>query len=299
MVEIVIVGGGPAGLSAALVAGRSRRETLLCDTGQGRNLVSAASHSFFTQDGTPPASLREIGLQQLEEYPSVTVRSAGVDAIERTGATFRLQLSDGTAVETKIVILATGVEDDLPPIEGLRGLWGRKAFPCPYCDGWEVRDRPLAVLANDQLAAPYVRMIHHWSQDLVWVTNGEPVLDETVRDQIASLGIPIIDNRIVAMRETASGISIEFDGHEPVERHAIFLRSRVRPRNELAVSLGCEIGENPMNPGLIIVDQGGRTTVPGVYAAGDVSGTMPPQIAYAVASGLLAASTANHELILG
>src|SRR5690606_34029485 len=147
MLDVMIVGGGPAGLAAAQTLGRVRRETLLIDAREPRNAASPAMHNFLSRDGTPPAELRAIARAELEAYPSVQVREGVVSGIRRSaGGGFGIVLGAGGAVRARRVLLATGVVDELPPIEGLAALWGRAVLHCPYCHGWEVRDAPLAVL---------------------------------------------------------------------------------------------------------------------------------------------------------
>ncbi len=140
MYDAIVVGGGPAGLSAALLLGRSRRSVLVCDGGEARNAASHASHSFLTRDGTPPLELRRIGREQLSTYPAVQLTTAVVVDARAEDGHFVAVLDDGQRVETRTLVLATGVRDELPAIDGLAALWGRGVFHCPYCDGWEVRD---------------------------------------------------------------------------------------------------------------------------------------------------------------
>jgi thioredoxin reductase len=150
MLDVVIAGAGPAGLNAALMLGRARRNVLLCDTGQPRNATVQAMHGLLSRDGTDPAALRRTAREQLQAYPTVRVRDLAIQAVTRDGEGFTVSLADGSSEQARRLLLATGVADQLPPIPGLAQLWGRGVFNCPYCDGFEVRDQPLAVLASDQ-----------------------------------------------------------------------------------------------------------------------------------------------------
>jgi thioredoxin reductase len=281
MYDAIVVGGGPAGLSAALLLGRSRRTVLVCDTGEARNAASHASHSFLTRAGTPPLEFRRLGREQLATYPGVELTSSTVVDACAEDDHFVTIHADGRRVAARKLVLATGVRDELPAIEGLEALWGRSVFHCPYCDGWEVRDQPLAVYPNTDdpaLVMQAALLIRQWSRDLILLTNGPAPLDDESRSRLALFGITL------ASVDTLS-------------RRAIFVRPRQAPRNELAVRLGCELSDDPPFPGLIRVDASGQTTVQGVYAAGDVV-TPIQQVATAVSSGAVAGAMVNLAMVM-
>ncbi len=194
--DVVVVGGGSAGLSAALVLGRSRRRTLVLDAGEPRNAPSSGVHGFFTRDGILLKELLDIGREQLEPYPSVEVRSARVTGASGENGDFEVVLDGGTVTRARKLLLATGVVDELPDKPGFEELWGRSVYHCPYCHGWEVRDRPLAVLSSDERAAERAAFIRNWSRDLVLLTDGPANLNEEGRRTLRALGIPVREEKI-------------------------------------------------------------------------------------------------------
>lgn len=300
MFDSVIVGGGPAGLSAALLLGRSRRDVLVLDSGEYRNAPSPASHSFLTRDGIPPAELRRIAREQLAAYPGVRIDNGhAVSASGRAGA-FTLELEGGKTIEARTVVFANGVRDELPSLEGLPAIWGRSAFHCPYCDGWENRDRALAFYAPGE-SAPMLAMhlgplLRNLTADLVMLTNGPSALGAPERARLADLGVAI-DERPIARLISQDGQlqAVEMTDSSRVERAALFIAPTPRPNSALAASLGCELTTEPPIPRLLRVDMMGQTTVPGVYAAGDIITPMS-QIATAVATGAAAGAAVNMFL---
>ena len=217
--DAVVVGAGTAGLSAALVLGRSRRRVLVLDGGEPRNAPSSGVHYFLTRDGTPPDELLRIGREQLEPYSSVEVRRARATKAAGSDGDFLVTLEDGITVGARKILLATGVHDELPERPGFRELWGRGIFHCPYCHGWEVRDRPLAVLNSGEDAGEQAAMIHNWSRDLILLTDGPATLDDEAREKLGVLGIPI--NETPISRVEGGGL-----GCSPPSR----LRGRLRGR---------------------------------------------------------------------
>jgi thioredoxin reductase len=163
--DAIILGGGPAGLSAALILGRCRRRVILCDTGRPRNAASRALHGFLTRDGIEPAEFLRIGRRQLARYGTVLVRRQAVDA-RRTDGGFEVDLAGGGRLVARTLLIATGVADRLPPIEGLRALYGRAVFHCPYCDGWEVENRPLAVYGRGRSGMGLALALRTWSRQV-------------------------------------------------------------------------------------------------------------------------------------
>jgi thioredoxin reductase len=297
MIDTVVIGGGPAGLSAALLLGRSRRSVLMLDDDQARNLVSHASHSFLTRDGTPPHELRRIGREQLATYPSVTVRADRAADVAATDGGFLVSVDDGESVKSRTIVIATGVRDLLPTIDGLDAIWGTSAFSCPYCDGWEVRDQPLGVIASGEAARHLVPLVRQWSRDLVLLTDGPADLGPDDRALLAALDVPIHEAPIARLEQRGGALEqVVLASGEALPRSALFVRTTSLPRTDLAVKLGCELVDLGPIAGLIKVDESGQTTVPGVYAAGDVTAQMP-QIAFAVAAGTRVGTMINAALV--
>lgn len=298
--DAVVVGGGSAGLSAALMLGRARRRTLVLDGGEPRNAPASGVHYFFTRDGTPPDDLLRIGREQLEPYSGVEVRRAGATGASGSDGDFLVTLEDGSTVGTRKILLATGVYDELPERPGFREFWGRGIYHCPYCHGWEVRDRPLAVLNSGEDAAEQAAMIRNWSRDLILLTDGPAALEDRARETLGALGIPIIEKPISRLEgDRGSGVleRILFEDGTEVLREGLFYKPPQRQRSDLAEVLGCEFQTEGPLPTLIKNDPMTKeTTVPGVHVAGD-AGTMLQGAIMAAASGASAAAIINHALV--
>ena len=298
--DVVVVGAGYSGLSAALMLGRARRRVLVLDGGEPRNAPSSGVHYFLTRDGTPPGELLRIGREQLEPYSGVEVRRTMAAGADGSDGDFRVTLEDGSTVGVRKILLATGVHDELPERPGFRELWGRGIFHCPYCHGWEVRDRPLAVLNSGEDAADQAAMIHNWSSDLILLTDGSAPLDDEAREKVGFLGIPIIETPISYLEgDGDSGVlhRIVFEDGTEIPREALFYRPPQRQRSDLAEALGCEFDTEGPLPTVIKNDPTTReTTVPGVHVAGD-AGTMLQGAIMAAASGATAAAMINHALV--
>jgi thioredoxin reductase len=291
--DAVIVGAGSAGLSAALALGRARRKVLLLNGGEPRNAPTDASHNFFTRDGTPPSELLKIGVEQLEPY-GTEIQSHNAERIKKTKDTFELMLDNSQRVITRKIILATGVVDVLPDIPGFRELWGKHIHHCPYCHGWEVRDRPLAVYAQGELGYHFAIMIRHWSQDLVVCSDGDAKFSNEQREHLKQLNLQLIETPLERL-ETSDGELKEIilrDGSK-LQREHIFMRPPHQQRSPLAAHLGCTMSDDGL---YVKVDAKGETSVSGIYAAGDMTGPMHA-VSQAVASGTLAGAMLNHALV--
>jgi thioredoxin reductase len=300
MLDVVIVGGGPAGLSAALMLGRARRTALLCDSGQPRNAGVHAMHGFLSRDGMDPAALRQAGRDQLRPYPTVQVRATQVRTITRDADQFTVTLGDGTTEQARRLLLATGVVDEPPPIPGLAELWGRGVFNCPYCDGWEVRDQPLAVLASDPRNLQLALQLTRWSPDVLLCSNGTAGLDEDARRLLDAHKVGLRGEPIARLDGGNGKLGrIVFTEGEPEARSAAFLHAPTRQRSDLPRRLGCTLLED----GSVMVDDLGQTSVPGVLATGDMARrpSMPvpgAQVVIAAAEGAIAAVAIDQALFL-
>lgn len=291
--DIAIIGGGPAGLSAALILGRCRRRVIVCDAGKQRNRPSHGLHGFLGHDGIAPAELLRVGREQLGQYGSVEVRDTVVTDARPLARGFEVTLDDDTRLTARKILLATGVIDHLPEIPGFDALYGRSAHHCPYCDGWEHRDEPLAVYARDQSALALARMLTIWSRDVVLCTGGEYSLSPDDRQELARHGIQLREEPIARMEgEDGQLQRIVFTEGEPLPRRALFFHSGQHTRSQLAARLGCSFTAQEFIDG----DEQQMTCVPGVYVAGDAVKDVQLAI-IAAAEGARAAFAINKALI--
>lgn len=292
--DTVIVGGSNAGLSAALMLGRGRRRVLVCDTGKPTNAPAHEAHGFFTRDGTPPSELVRIGREQLRPY-DVELRHVAVTGATGDAGNFVVTLADGATVQARTLLLATGVAQVFPAIEGVAERWGEGVNQCPYCHGWEVRDAPLAVYAAGDHAFHYALMIANWSRDLVALTDGPAAFTDAQWDTLKAREIAVRQERIARLEGPGRTLThIVFADGTHLPRHALFLGPEKRQHSDLAAQLGC--AHKP--DGSVQVDAFGLTSVPGVYAAGDMTHIAMQSLPAAVAEGAMAGTMLNNTLIM-
>jgi thioredoxin reductase len=279
--DAVIVGGGPAGLTAALVLGRARRRVLVVDAGKPANAVSQGVGGLLGQTRVKPAQLREAGHEQLADHPTVEVRHDEVAAITPLGAEFTVTLERGPEVTAGAVVLAHGLRYDPPPLPGINGLWGSAVFHCAFCDGWEVRDRPLARHGRGPAGARSALVLAAWSNDVVLCSDGPAELGAQ-REALDRAGVRIREEPIARLVGAEGMLShIEFESGPPEVRDALFVSTRRGQPNGLAAGLGCDLTD----AGTIVIDLDGRTSVPGVYAAGDAATERSRSVANALGTG--------------
>src|SRR4051794_15569271 len=284
--DAVIVGGGPAGLSAALVLGRARKRILVVDDDRPANAVSQGVGGLLGHDRVKPAELRERGHRQLAEHPNVDVRHGAVEDAERIRHGFVVRPSDGPAVRAHAIVLAHGLRYDPPSLPGIDALWGQSVFHCAFCDGWEVRDRPLAFHGSGPAAVRSALVLAAWSNDVVLCTDGAP---DPGGEALAAAGVRVRREPIARLAGHDGSLEqIEFSEGPPEQREALFVNTRRDQPNGLAAALGCELTE----AGTIVADADGRTTVPGVFAAGAAAPAPSRWVATAIGPGPRAASAA-------
>ncbi|HYM82337.1 MAG TPA: NAD(P)/FAD-dependent oxidoreductase [Candidatus Limnocylindria bacterium] len=291
--EVLIVGGGPAGLSAALMLGRCARQVLLCDAGQPRNRKTNAVHGLLSRDGSDPKDLLELGRRELRSYPGIAIRSCRVTKVRRMKSGFRAFLSDGRRVDAQRVLLATGVVDHLPALRGFESIYGRSAFHCPYCDAWEWRERRIAVYGRGSAGKALALKLSHWSRDVVVCTDGVSEWTARERGTLSRAGIPTIETRIASLASRGSKLgAIVFRDGRRLGRDVLFFTLGQTPLCSIAAELGCEL----TSKGEIRVSRKGSTSVSGLYVAGDVS-SRSQFVATAIAEGAEAAVAIHESLI--
>ncbi len=265
--DAIIVGGGPAGLSAALLLGRCRRRVLVCDVGKPRNATSHALHGYLSRDGISPADFLRIGREQLEPY-GVEIQLREVVDAETAGTGFSVSLGDGRRLSCRKLLLASGVVDQLPDFEGVEERYGSSVFHCPYCDAFEQRDQPLAAYGPGRRAVGLALSLKTWSRDVTLCTGGHGRLPVGDRERLDRNGISVRSERIVRLEGEGGGLErIVFEQGEPLEPRALFFHTGQHQRSPIAERLGCQFNRR----GAIRTNRLAGTRVPGLYAAGDAS----------------------------
>jgi thioredoxin reductase len=289
--DVIVIGGGAAGLSAALVLSRARRKVLVVDSGTPRNAPAAHMHGFLSRDGLPPSELLTIGRDEVTGYGGTVLDGAVSELVPDGAGGFAVLLADGRQLSARRLLVATGLRDELPDIPGLRERWARDVLHCPYCHGHEVRDQPLGVLGGSPDAVRYAQIIRQWSSDVVYFTpDGTLTADE--RSQLVARSIGIVEGTVTrVLIEDDQLCGVEMDDGRAVARNALFVPPRFVPNHDLLVGLGCDVDET----GWVVTD-GGRTSVPGVWVAGNVANPRA-QVITAAGEGSAAAIAINADLV--
>jgi thioredoxin reductase len=283
--DVAVVGGGAAGLSAALVLGRARRRVAVVDAGEPRNAPAAHMQGFLSRDGMSPAELLATGRAEVRAYGVELVDDRVVDVAEG----FTLRLASGGTLAARRLLLATGAVDELPDIPGARERWGRDFLHCPYCHGWEVRDQAIGVLGSVEHAL----LLRQWSDDVVLFAHTASVT-EPERAALDARGIRVVDGAVARFSIVDDRLdAVQLSDGRAVPRTAVFMRPTLRPRDEgLVDALGCDVDE----AGFPRVDGTGRTTVPGVWAVGNAANPRA-QVITAAGEGSAAALAVNADLV--
>jgi len=289
--DVVIVGGGAAGLSAALVLTRARRAVAVVDSGEPRNAPASHMHGFLSRDGLPPRDLLTMGRDEVTRYGGHLINRR-VERIQRTTSGFEVLVVDGPSVTTRHVVVATGLRDELPDIDGVSQRWGRDLLHCPYCHGYEVRDQRLAVIGGSPESVQHAQLVRQWSGDVVLFSHIDQI-DTDALEQLSARGIGIVDGRVKRLVVSDDHLTgIELDDGRVLPRDAAFVRPQFTPHSELLLDLGCVADDN----GWVTTDATGRTSQPGVWAVGNVSNARA-QVITAAGDGSATAISLNAALV--
>jgi thioredoxin reductase len=294
--DCIVVGAGAAGLSAALVLGRARQRTLVIDAGGQSNRYADGVGGLLGHDGRPPAELYAAGRDELAAYPTVQLRSGEVVGGERRDGGFVLELADGAREAARRVLLATGMDYRFPALSGIVERWGRSVFHCPFCHGWEVRDQPLGVLDRGPAGMNRALLLRVWSDDVTLLADGPAELDAEDAERLRAAGVTVDERRVAGLRGPGSTLTaVAFaDGDERPCR-GLLVPVTLHQRSGLANQLGATAADpGPVVVDAVEIDRGFHTSVPGLFAAGDVSPQMP-SVANAVAAGSSAAAMIVHD----
>lgn len=289
--DVVVVGGSYAGLSAALQLARARRRVLVIDAGHRRNRAAGQSHGFLSQDGSDAAAIAAQGREQLRAYPTVAwARDTAIAAAAEHDA-FRVTLTDGGSVRGRRLVLATGVTDTLPAIDGLAQRWGKTVFHCPYCHGYELDEGAIGVLASSELALHQALMLPDWGPTTLFL-NGAFTPNETQASALAARGVAVEPARVARIDGHAD---VVLDDGRRVQLAGLFVAPRTHPSSPLAAQLGCVFEDGPMGP-FVQTDAQKASSVAGVFCGGDLA-RAAGNVAMAVADGALAGIAAHRSLI--
>jgi thioredoxin reductase len=286
--DVVVAGGGAAGLNAALVLGRARRRVAVVDAGAPRNAPATHMHGFLSRDGMPPADLLAAGRDEVAGYGGELLQGR----VDHVDPGFLIHLAAGPVLRARRVLVATGLRDELPELPGVRARWGRDLLHCPYCHGYEVRDQPLGVLGTGPASVGQALLVRQWSDDVVLFPHTLEVTGEE-RERLTARGVRIVDGvvrRLVVDGDRLRGV--ELSEGEVVARGAVFVFPRMVAHDTLLTGLGCDKDDN----GWVTTDPSGRTSVPRVWAAGNVADPRA-QVLTAAAMGSAAAIAINHDLV--
>ncbi len=295
--EVIVIGGGAAGLAAAVALGRSRRSVLVVDAGEPRNRPADGVHNLLGNEGVAPGDLLAAGRAELEGYGG-QVRCGRVTRAEQLDEGFAVTLEDGGRVTARRLVVTTGLVDELPDVDGVRERWGRDVLHCPYCHGWEVRDQVIAVLGTGPASVHQALLFSQLTDDLTFVTHAfEP--DAEARGMLAAAGVAVVEGPVAAVEvsdDAVSGLRL-VDGRL-VQATAVTVATYMQAQSEVLASLGVETALHPSGFGEhVVVDELRQTSVPGVYAAGNVV-DLSAQVMGAAAAGTMAGAMANADLVM-
>lgn len=303
--QVVVIGGGAAGLSAAVTLGRALRSVLVIDAGEPRNAPAAGVHGFLSRDGIDPRELLDMGREEARGYGVDFIAGVAVAARSTAGAeegaelSFDVELADGRTVKARRILVTTGLTDVLPDIDGIRERWGRDVLHCPYCHGWEVRNKAIGILGSVPMALHQTMLFRQWSPNITLFLNDVVEPTDAEWEQLAARSISVVEGKVesLAIQDDAlRGVVLASGTVIPVE--AVVTATRLEARSGVLESLGVPVVEHPMGVGhhVEVNPMGGATAVPGVWAAGNVADLMG-QVMASAASGVMAGAAINAHLV--
>jgi thioredoxin reductase len=295
--DVVVIGGGAAGLSGALMLARARRSVVVVDAGTPRNAPAAGVHGLLGRDGTPPAELLDRGRAEVRSYGGEIVRGE-VETVERDGDRFAVRVTGGGTLRARRLLVTTGLVDELPDVPGLRERWGRDVVHCPYCHGWEVRDRTIGVLATGPMSVHQALLFRQWSADVTLFTHRAPAPDPEQAERLAARGIAVVAGEVAALEVAGDRLTgVRLADGTVIAREVVAVAPRMVARAGLLESLGLRAVEHPSGAGEHVpADPTGRTEVAGVWVAGNVT-DLTAQVGAAAAAGAFAAAQINFDLV--
>jgi thioredoxin reductase len=295
--DVVVIGGGAAGLSGALMLARARRSVVVVDAGTPRNAPAAGVHGLLGRDGTPPAGLLDRGRAEVRSYGGEIVRGE-VETVERDGDRFAVRVAGGGTLRARRLLVTTGLVDELPDVPGLRERWGRDVVHCPYCHGWEVRDRAIGVLATGPMSVHQALLFRQWSADVTLFTHRAPAPDPEQAERLAARGIAVVTGEVAALEVAGDRLTgVRLADGTVIAREVVAVAPRMVARAGLLESLGLRAVEHPSGAGEHVpADPTGRTEVAGVWVAGNVT-DLSAQVGTAAAAAAFAAAQINLDLV--
>jgi thioredoxin reductase len=299
--DVVIIGGGAAGLSGAVALARSRRSVLVVDAGQPRNAPAEGVHNYLGREGVRPAELMAIGRAELSGYGGEVV-SGVVTAARREDAGFCVSLADGREVTARRLLVATGLVDELPELPGVAERWGRDVLHCPYCHGWEVREQAIGILATGPTAVHQALLFRQLSADVIFFRHTGPELPEEEAAQLAALGIRMVAGEVAALEVTDDRLTgVRLVSGEVVPRSVVVVAPRFVANADVLASLGLAATDQELRGAVVgtavAADPTGATAVPGVWVAGNVT-DMSAQVVVSAAAGMRAGAMINADLVM-
>ncbi|OMF17742.1 pyridine nucleotide-disulfide oxidoreductase [Paenibacillus amylolyticus] len=292
LLDVLIIGGGPAGLNAALVLGRARKNVVVIDDETPRNWVTRETHGFVTRDGASPREFRKAAKEQIAAYPSVRFASDTATAVTGSDGDFVVKTTQGASYRTKKILFAVGKKDLPLDINGLTEVYGKSAFVCPYCDGWELRDQSLVIIVSGDKALHMAKVISGWTDRYTICTNGSDSLTDEQREELKQHHVTVFDAPIQSINSEEGMVKqVVLNDGTAIPCTGVFFQPKLFTGSELPKAIGCEITES----GTVIVDASGKTSVAGVFSAGDAASEMYQAIT-AASLGALSAVSINNEL---